>query len=140
MLRERIEGKWIDCFAEVFTLCGAKASDAVAILSDTRSRPVNVELAELALLSVKARAFHITLPSPRLTAPAPERSTGVSDSTGANEVAGRHAMGHFDLPVRGCTIRLVGRAIVDRGRLLDELGSRAIRPPTLARDSRSNPM
>jgi 2,5-dihydroxypyridine 5,6-dioxygenase len=42
-------------------------------------------------------------------------------STGANEVAGRHTLGHFDLPVRGCTIRLDGRAITDRGRLLGEL-------------------
>ena len=80
MLRERIEGKWIDCFAEVFTLCGVKAGDAVAILSETQSRQVNVELAELALLSIKARAFHITLPSPRLNAPAPIRSTGASDA------------------------------------------------------------
>jgi 2,5-dihydroxypyridine 5,6-dioxygenase len=80
LLRERIEGKWIDCFAEVFTLCGVKAGDAVAILSETQSRQVNVELAELALLSIKARAFHITLPSPRLNAPAPIRSTGASDA------------------------------------------------------------
>ena len=25
-------------------------------------------------------------------------------STGANEVAGRHTLGHFDLPLRGCTV------------------------------------
>ena len=80
MLRERIEGKWIDCFTEVFTLCGVKAGDAVAILSETQSRPINVELAELALHALKARAFHLILPSPRLTAPAPVRSTGASDA------------------------------------------------------------
>jgi 2,5-dihydroxypyridine 5,6-dioxygenase len=39
-------------------------------------------------------------------------------STGANEVAGRHTLGHFDLPVRGCTITLDGTAVVDQGRLL----------------------
>lgn len=39
-------------------------------------------------------------------------------STGANEVAGRHTLGHFDLPLRGCTVRLDGEAVVDRGRLL----------------------
>jgi hypothetical protein len=57
MLRERIEGKWIDCFAEVFGRCGVTAGDAAAILSETQSRPVNVELAELALARLGARAF-----------------------------------------------------------------------------------
>ena len=39
-------------------------------------------------------------------------------STGANEVAGRHTLGHFDLPLRGCTMALDGVAVVDAGRLL----------------------
>jgi 2,5-dihydroxypyridine 5,6-dioxygenase len=39
-------------------------------------------------------------------------------STGANEVAGRHTAGHFDLPLRGCTVMLDGQAVVDQGRLL----------------------
>lgn len=39
-------------------------------------------------------------------------------STGANEVAGRHTLGHFDLPLRGCTVRLDGQAVVDRGELV----------------------
>ncbi len=39
-------------------------------------------------------------------------------STGANEVAGRHTAGHFDLPLRGCTVKLDGRTVVDEGRLL----------------------
>jgi 2,5-dihydroxypyridine 5,6-dioxygenase len=39
-------------------------------------------------------------------------------STGANEVAGRHTLGHFDLPLRGCTITLDGEVVVDKGRLL----------------------
>jgi len=36
-------------------------------------------------------------------------------STGANEVAGRHTAGHFDLPLRRCTIELDGRAVVREG-------------------------
>ncbi|RYF42051.1 MAG: peptidase M29 [Comamonadaceae bacterium] len=36
-------------------------------------------------------------------------------STGANEVAGRHTLGHFDLPLRGCTVQLDGVAVVDAG-------------------------
>jgi len=82
MLRERIEGKWIDCFAEVFGRCGVAAGDAAAILSETQSRAVNVELAELALLRLGCRPFHLVVPTPRLAAPAPVRSTGASDALG----------------------------------------------------------
>ena len=39
-------------------------------------------------------------------------------STGANEVAGRHTLGHFDLPLRGCSVALDGVAVVERGLLL----------------------
>jgi 2,5-dihydroxypyridine 5,6-dioxygenase len=39
-------------------------------------------------------------------------------STGANEVAGRHTLGHFDLPMRNCTVLLDGVAVVDEGRLV----------------------
>jgi 2,5-dihydroxypyridine 5,6-dioxygenase len=40
-------------------------------------------------------------------------------STGANEVAGRHTLGHFDLPVRNCTVTLDGEAVVRNGQLVD---------------------
>ncbi|WP_376098785.1 2,5-dihydroxypyridine 5,6-dioxygenase [Roseomonas sp. CCTCC AB2023176] len=36
-------------------------------------------------------------------------------STGANEFAGRFTEGHFDLPVRGCTIMLDGEVVVRDG-------------------------
>ena len=49
MLQDRIEGKWIDAFAEVFRNCGVGEGDVVALLSETQSRPLNVQLAELAL-------------------------------------------------------------------------------------------
>ena len=80
MLNERIEAKWIDCFAEVFALCGVKAGDTAAILSETQSRAVNVQLAELALGKLGARVFRIMLTSPKLAAPVPVRSTGASDA------------------------------------------------------------
>ncbi len=83
MLQQRIEAKWIDCFVEAFTLCGVKAGDTAAILSETQSRPVNVQLAELALARLGARAFHVVLPTPRLSAPVPVRSTGASDAIAA---------------------------------------------------------
>lgn len=42
-------------------------------------------------------------------------------STGANEVAGRFCRGHFDLPMRHCTVVLDGAVVVDEGRLRDDL-------------------
>ncbi|MCY7317143.1 MAG: peptidase M29 [Ramlibacter sp.] len=39
-------------------------------------------------------------------------------STGANEVAGRHTLGHFDLPLRNCTVALDGVTVVEQGRVL----------------------
>lgn len=38
-------------------------------------------------------------------------------STGANEVAGRYTRGHFDLPLRNCTVALDGVTVVDQGKL-----------------------
>jgi 2,5-dihydroxypyridine 5,6-dioxygenase len=42
-------------------------------------------------------------------------------STGANEVAGRHTLGHFDLPLRNCTVVLDDRTVVQDGKLQGEL-------------------
>src|SRR3954451_13407560 len=82
MLADRIEGKWIDAFAEVFARCAVKPGDAAAILSETQSRQLNVQLSELALLRLGARPFHIVVPSPRNRHPVPVRSTGASEAIG----------------------------------------------------------
>src|SRR4051812_47700518 len=82
MLADRIEGKWIDAFAEVFARCAVKPGDTAAILSETQSRALNVQLAELALLRLGARPFHIVLPTPRNRHPVPVRSTGASEAIG----------------------------------------------------------
>ncbi|MEO6654030.1 MAG: peptidase M29 [Ilumatobacteraceae bacterium] len=42
-------------------------------------------------------------------------------STGANEVAGRFTAGHFDLPMRNCTVELDGVPVVSDGVLCEEL-------------------
>ncbi|MBX6746065.1 MAG: peptidase M29, partial [Acetobacteraceae bacterium] len=39
-------------------------------------------------------------------------------STGANEFAGRFTEGHFDIPVRNCTIALDGEVVVEKGSLV----------------------
>ena len=42
-------------------------------------------------------------------------------STGANEVAGRHTLGHYDLPLRHCTVTLDGQPVVADGVLQGDL-------------------
>jgi len=78
MIADRIEGKWIDLFAEVFARCKVAAGDQCAVLSESQSRELNVRLAELALMKLGARPFHVVVPTPRQTAPVPIRSTGAS--------------------------------------------------------------
>jgi len=78
MIADRLEGKWIDLFAEVFARCKVAPGDACAVLSETQSRRLNVQLAELALHKLGARPFHVVVPTPRQQAPVPIRSTGAS--------------------------------------------------------------
>jgi 2,5-dihydroxypyridine 5,6-dioxygenase len=78
MLEDRIEARWIDAFAAVFTLCQVRPGEAVAILSESQSRRLNCALAELARLRMGARPFHLRVPSPPQSAPVPVRSTGAS--------------------------------------------------------------
>ena len=80
MLVEKIEHKWLAAFVRTFTLCHVQAGEVVAILAETQSRRVNVELARLALESMGAKVFELTLTTPALSAPAPVRSTGASDA------------------------------------------------------------
>src|SRR2546421_5758071 len=82
MLADRIEGKWIDAFAEVFERCAVKPGDTAAILSETQSRALNVHLSELALLRLGARPFHVVVPTARNRHPVPVRSTGASEAIG----------------------------------------------------------
>jgi 2,5-dihydroxypyridine 5,6-dioxygenase len=78
MIADRIEGKWIDLFADVFTRCKVASGDVCAVLSESQSRALNVQLAELALARHRARPFHVVVPTPRQSAPVAIRSTGAS--------------------------------------------------------------
>jgi len=80
MIADRIEAKWIDLFADVFARCRVSAGDLCAVLSESQSRELNVRLAELALLRLGARAFHVVVPTPPQAAPVPVRSTGASNA------------------------------------------------------------
>ncbi len=65
MFADRIEAKWIDAFVQAFTLCKVNAGDAVAVLSESQSRDLNVQLALLALARLDALPFQIVVPAPR---------------------------------------------------------------------------
>lgn len=79
MLRERIEAKWIHCFERVLRLCAVKEKEEVAILSETQSRAVNVNLVEIALLNLGAKPIHLIIPTPPLISKVPIRSTGATN-------------------------------------------------------------
>ncbi len=80
MLVERIETKWVEAFAATFELCGVEAGDVCAVLAESQSRAINVELSQLALERLGARVFRVIVPTPRQSAPVPVRSTGASDA------------------------------------------------------------
>src|SRR5258707_14105432 len=80
MLADRIEAKWIDAFCEIFERCAVKSGDTAAILSETQSRALNVHLAELALLRIGAKPFHVIVPTARNRQIVPIRSTGASEA------------------------------------------------------------
>lgn len=77
MSAEPIEGAWIAAFERTLGLCGVQPGDEVAVLSETRGRAVLPKLAELALLRLAARPFHVVMPSPPVSG-IPRRSTGTS--------------------------------------------------------------
>jgi len=79
MLRERIEGRWIDSFTRVFERCRVQPGETAAILSESQSREVIVQLAELALQRLGAQPFHIVIPTPPQQVKVPVRSTGSTD-------------------------------------------------------------
>jgi 2,5-dihydroxypyridine 5,6-dioxygenase len=102
MLSDDIQGKWIDLFAEVFQLCKVGSGEPCAILSESQSRRINVQLAELALHRLGARPFHVVVPTPRQSAPVPVRSTGASVALqNFAPVIGALASSHF---VADCTV------------------------------------
>ena len=47
MLQERIEPAWLDAFETVLGQCGVTTGTSVAVLCETQSRPVLVELSQI---------------------------------------------------------------------------------------------
>ncbi len=87
MLADRIEGKWIDAFAELFQASAVAPDEAVVVLAESQSRSLNVEIATLALERLGVRPLRLVLPTPRATAPAIVRSTGGTRAVGGMRLA-----------------------------------------------------
>ncbi|MEM0907326.1 MAG: peptidase M29 [Pseudomonadota bacterium] len=92
---ERIEGYHVDAFAAVFEAAAIRPSETVAILSETGSRSLNVEIAELALARLGVRPM-------RLVAPTPPMGKMIVRSTGASRVL--HGMGPLVEAMKACDV------------------------------------
>ncbi|MFM8823451.1 MAG: peptidase M29, partial [Limnohabitans sp.] len=75
MLIEQIEHRWLTAFERTFALCKIQEGDVVALLTESQSRRINVDLARISLQRMGAKIFEVCLPTPALSAPAPVRST-----------------------------------------------------------------
>ena len=82
-----MEARWLAAFTEVLGRCGVQSGDACAVLAESQSRPVLVELATLALQQLGTRSFVVTVPTPGVTTPVPVRSTGASAALGGQDAA-----------------------------------------------------
>lgn len=78
MLQSNLEPAWLDAFENVLGRCGLAAGDVVAILSESRSRPVLPELARLAAARLGCRTFDLKVPTVFEAAGPVVRSTGAS--------------------------------------------------------------
>jgi 2,5-dihydroxypyridine 5,6-dioxygenase len=106
-----IEGEGVDAdlFRSYLAAFGDRESYAVSHVGFGMNRGARWDYLELydkaAINGTEARAF----------------AGNFLFSTGANENAGRYTAGHFDLPMRACTVALDGRAVVDAGVLVGDL-------------------
>jgi len=80
MLQEIAEGKWIASFRRAFALNGIAPGVSVAIVAESQSRPVLMQLSALALYDLGAEYSTILLPTPPQSAPVPVKSTGASNA------------------------------------------------------------
>jgi 2,5-dihydroxypyridine 5,6-dioxygenase len=87
MLNDRIEAGWIDAFARVFEMCAMRPDESIVVLSESQSRALTVQLAELALGALKLPFFHLRVPSPPAPAGPVLRSTGGSQALAGQALA-----------------------------------------------------
>ncbi len=73
-----IEAAWLDAFVQVLDRCKITSNESVVVLSERQSRPVLVELTELALAQLGHRYYRLVLPTPVNIEGPLVRSTGAS--------------------------------------------------------------
>ena len=76
MQTDMIDHRWIQAFVHVFELCKMHQRESIVILSESQSRPLNIQLSELALGQLGLSYFHIKVPTPAEPAGPIIRSTG----------------------------------------------------------------
>ena len=81
------EWAWIARYAEQFRACEVTEGMTAVVLSESRSRPVVVETARLALASIGAAVIDVVVPTPVNPGPLPIRSTGASQALAGNAAA-----------------------------------------------------
>ncbi len=119
MHEDRVEAKWLAMFEELFLgLAKVKSGEVVAILSETQSRRLLVDLSELALSRLGARIYHVVVPTPRAAHPVELRSTGTCLALGGlaqiiDALAGANLV--IDLTVEGLLHSPERKAILARG-------------------------
>lgn len=101
-MRETLEPKWIASFEKFLRLSEVCEGDLVAVLAESQSRAVLIELTEHALHRIGARAVRITARSPELVDPMPVRSTGASYAYD-NQPEIMTALGGFSVVI-DCTV------------------------------------
>ena len=82
-----LQPSWIEAFEAVLRRCRVAEGEVVCLLAESRSREVNISLAEAALSRLGARHFRCVLPTPRQTAPVPVRSSGASRAIAGHPAA-----------------------------------------------------
>jgi len=77
---EHLEARWIDAFEKTLRLCAVGRGSEVAILSESQSRRVLIDLCEHAAARLGCQVFHVIVPSAKPAVLIPVRSTGASDA------------------------------------------------------------
>ncbi len=78
MLQDQLEPAWLESFQAVLSRCGLVPGNTVAVLSESQSRPVLVQLAWLAAARLGCKTFSIVVPTRSETTGPAVRSTGAS--------------------------------------------------------------
>jgi 2,5-dihydroxypyridine 5,6-dioxygenase len=87
MSHPTLEHAWISAFEAVFRRCKLSDGDLACVLTESRSRPLNIAIAEAALGRIGAKFIRMSLPTPPQTASIPIRSTGASRAIAGHPAA-----------------------------------------------------